>query len=209
MEWHTTCFGRSFRPSSWVHDCAYRNRRMPNRYCYCLLAGTRWNSMEFHLVPELELLKKKIYLKYSYILKVPSPSNHAPLWLDATIPAPLPLLETFAKIFNGSAVKGRQRFSLNLCNVSKTPVFWLKTKWWLCPTPCTRPTSLLRLQPSPPPQGWIGISKGGVLLILRRFNENRWRPLTAFPLQILDCFQQWERRWDRCVQSQGVCFEGD
>jgi hypothetical protein len=28
--------------------------------------------------------------------------------------------------------------------------------------------------------------KGGVLLTLQRFNENRWRPLTAFMLKILD-----------------------
>jgi hypothetical protein len=43
--WNTsTCFGRSFRPSSGVHDCAYSNRHMSKRYCYSLLAGTRWNS---------------------------------------------------------------------------------------------------------------------------------------------------------------------
>jgi hypothetical protein len=23
------------------------------------------------------------------------------------------------------------------------------------------------------------------------------------------CFQQWQRRWDRCIQSQGEYFEGD
>ena len=32
-----------------------------------------------------------------------------PLRLDAAIPAPLPMLEIFSKIFNGKAVKGRQR----------------------------------------------------------------------------------------------------
>jgi hypothetical protein len=31
-----------------------------------------------------------------------------------------PLLETSSKTFNRNAVKGRQRFSLNLCNVGKT-----------------------------------------------------------------------------------------
>jgi hypothetical protein len=39
------------------------------------------------------------------------------------IPMLLPLLETLSKIFNGKAVKGRQRFSLNFCSVSKTPPF--------------------------------------------------------------------------------------
>jgi len=38
-KWHSTCFGRSFRPSSGVHDCTYSNRHMSNRYCYCLLAS--------------------------------------------------------------------------------------------------------------------------------------------------------------------------
>jgi hypothetical protein len=23
------------------------------------------------------------------------------------------------------------------------------------------------------------------------------------------CFQHWERQWDRCIQSQGEYFEGD
>jgi len=38
FEWHSTCFGRSFRPSSGVQDCTYSNRHMSNRYC-CLLAS--------------------------------------------------------------------------------------------------------------------------------------------------------------------------
>ena len=29
----STCFGRSFRPSSGVHDCTYSSRHMSNRYC--------------------------------------------------------------------------------------------------------------------------------------------------------------------------------
>ena len=28
--------------------------------------------------------------------------------------------------------------------------------------------------------------KGGILLMLQRFNENQWRPLTAFPLKVVD-----------------------
>jgi hypothetical protein len=52
------------------------------------------------------------------------------------------------KIFNGNAVKGRQRWSFNLYNASKTPLFWLKTEWWLCPSrphkPPTHPTTLLQ-----------------------------------------------------------------
>jgi len=37
LEWHSTCFGRSFRPSSGVQDCTYSDRPMSNRHC-CLLA---------------------------------------------------------------------------------------------------------------------------------------------------------------------------
>jgi len=38
LELHSTCFGRSFSPSSAVQDCTYSNRHMSNRYC-CLLAS--------------------------------------------------------------------------------------------------------------------------------------------------------------------------
>ena len=38
LEWHSTCFGRSFRPSSWIQDCTYSNRHISNRYC-CLLVS--------------------------------------------------------------------------------------------------------------------------------------------------------------------------
>jgi len=31
LEWHCTCFGRSFRPSSGFQDCTYSNRHLSNR----------------------------------------------------------------------------------------------------------------------------------------------------------------------------------
>jgi len=40
----SSCFGRSFRPSSGAQNCTYSNRHMSNTCCYLLLAGTRWNS---------------------------------------------------------------------------------------------------------------------------------------------------------------------
>jgi hypothetical protein len=46
---HSTCFGRSSRPSSGAQDSTYSNRHMSDRYGYLLLAGRRWN--EFHLAP--------------------------------------------------------------------------------------------------------------------------------------------------------------
>jgi len=35
----TTCFERSFFPSSGVQDCTYSNRHLSNRYCYLLVGG--------------------------------------------------------------------------------------------------------------------------------------------------------------------------
>jgi len=33
LEWQSTCFGRSFRPSLGVEDFTYGNRNLSNRYC--------------------------------------------------------------------------------------------------------------------------------------------------------------------------------
>jgi hypothetical protein len=57
-----------------------------------------------------ELLKKN-YLKYLYKSETLVPFEVLSLRLDAAIPAPIPVLETLSKIFNGSAVKGRQRIA--------------------------------------------------------------------------------------------------
>ena len=72
---------------------------------------------------------KKSYLKYSYEIETSVPFKVLPVWLDAAIPALLPLLETLFKTFDGNAVKGRQRFSFNLCNVGKTPHLNLLHPW--------------------------------------------------------------------------------
>jgi hypothetical protein len=45
IKYHSTCFGRSFRPSSGVQDCTHSIRYMSYRLVDCLLAGTRWNLM--------------------------------------------------------------------------------------------------------------------------------------------------------------------
>jgi hypothetical protein len=41
---HSTCFGRSFHPSSGAQDCTCSNRHMSHSCCYLLLAGTRINN---------------------------------------------------------------------------------------------------------------------------------------------------------------------
>jgi hypothetical protein len=56
-------------------------------------------------------LLQKIYLKYLYKIETLVPFEVLPLRLDAATPAPLPMLETLSKIFNGNAVKGRQRIA--------------------------------------------------------------------------------------------------
>ena len=43
IEHRSTCFGRSFRPSSGVQDCTHSTRYMSYMLVDCLLAGTRWN----------------------------------------------------------------------------------------------------------------------------------------------------------------------
>jgi len=43
IEYHSTCFGRSFRPSPGVQDCTHRIRYMSYRLVDRLLTGTRWN----------------------------------------------------------------------------------------------------------------------------------------------------------------------
>ena len=75
-------------------------------------------------IPEIN----KFYLKQLYEFETLVSFKELPLWPDAAIRAPLPLLETLSNVFNRNAVEGRQRFSLNLCNVSKTPSLRLKTK---------------------------------------------------------------------------------
>jgi len=32
---------------------------------------------------------------------------------------------------------------------------------------------------------------------------------TLTPVDLNECFQTWQNRWDRCVQAQGDYFEGD
>jgi len=53
----------------------------------------------------------KKYLNYLYKFETLVPFEVLLLRLDAAIPAPLPMLEILSKIFNGNAVKGRQRFA--------------------------------------------------------------------------------------------------
>jgi hypothetical protein len=45
IEKHSTCFGRSFRPSSGVQDSTHSIRYMSYRFVDCFLVDTRWNSI--------------------------------------------------------------------------------------------------------------------------------------------------------------------
>jgi len=45
----TTCFGRSFRPSSAVQDCTYSNRHLSNRYCCVHASGYPLASRQQYL----------------------------------------------------------------------------------------------------------------------------------------------------------------
>jgi hypothetical protein len=61
--------------------------------------------------PKIPGIVKNIYLNYLYKFENLVSFEILPLRLDAAIPAPLPMLETLSKIFNGNAVKGRQRIA--------------------------------------------------------------------------------------------------
>jgi hypothetical protein len=105
-----------------------------------------------------------------------------PLRLDAAIPALLPMLETLSRIFNGNAVKGCQQFSLNLCNVSKLPAVQIL----LLPWEPNKSQGELSSKWGGDNHYFVFNQKEGVLLMLQRFKENRWRPSTAFLLKTLD-----------------------
>ena len=47
IEYHSMCFGRSFRPSSGVQDCTHSISYMSYKLVDCLLAGTRCTIFEF------------------------------------------------------------------------------------------------------------------------------------------------------------------
>jgi hypothetical protein len=86
------------------------------RFCHMQLTCTRGDQ-------KISGIVTKIYWKYPYKFETLVTFKVLPLWLDAAIAAMLPLQETLSKTFNRNAVKGRQWFSLNLCNVSTTPPF--------------------------------------------------------------------------------------
>jgi len=65
--------------------------------------------------PKIPGIIKKIYLNYLYKFETLVPFKVLSLRLDAATPAPLPMLETLSKIFNGNAVKGRPRIAGGPC----------------------------------------------------------------------------------------------
>ena len=65
LGWQSTCFGRSFRPSSRVHDCTYSNRHLSNRCC-CLLADTFYM---FRTVFPSIIRSTKVYIQQQAYVK--------------------------------------------------------------------------------------------------------------------------------------------
>ena len=107
--------------------------------------------------------------------------------MDAGIQVSLPLLEILSKIFNRNPVKGRQGFSLNHCNVGKTPPFQILIHPW---EHKKKKVAMRDIGGEGEGRGhnrhFVFSQKVGVLLTSQRFNENRWRPLAGFPLKILN-----------------------
>jgi hypothetical protein len=92
-------------------------------------------------------------------------------------------LETLSEIFNGN-VKDRQRFSMNLCNVNRMPPFQILIHPWEPKNVARR--EVRRVGCLGHNHHFVFSQKGGVLLTLQGFKENRWRSLTEFSLKILN-----------------------
>jgi hypothetical protein len=86
-------------------------------------------------------------------------------------------------MLNRNAVKGRQRFALNLCNINKAPHLQILIHHW--EQKIVVRSEVGRERGGGHNHHFVFSQKGGVLQTLRRFNENRWRPLRAFPLKVL------------------------
>jgi len=117
-------------------------------------------------------------------------------------------METLSEICKGNTVKGRQRFSLNFCNVNESLSFGVKTKWSLCPPtphmPGLAPCDLLFFP------GMNQVLKGRRFADFAEVQRESLVALDSISVEdFRQCFHQWERRWDRCIQSQAECFEGD
>jgi hypothetical protein len=111
-------------------------------------------------------------------------------------------------IFHGNVAKGCQQFSLNPCNVSKTPPFWLKNKMVVVSQPPLSQTDHtpcdFRLFP-----GMGQDLKGRRSAEESEVQRDSLAALGNISVEdFRQCFQQRQRRWNHCIQSQEY-FEGD
>jgi len=52
--------------------------------------------------------------------------------------------------------------------------------------------------------------KGKRFQNVEKVREKKTEALKAITLQEFhNCFEQWKKRWDKCIDSQGEYFEGD
>ena len=52
--------------------------------------------------------------------------------------------------------------------------------------------------------------KGKRFQNVEEVREKTMEALKAIPLQeFQNCFEQWKKQWDKCIDSQGEYFEGD
>jgi len=113
-------------------------------------------------------------------------------------PVPLP------QIVNGNAVVGRQRFSFNLCHISKTPTFQILIRPWEHKKVARTAVGRLGV--------WVGVKtpfcfwpKGRRFADVAEAQRELLRAVENISVEeFRQRFQQWERRWDRCIQSLGT-----
>jgi len=127
-----------------------------------------------------------------------------------------------------------QKFLAHLrdCVCSKKPEFWENQTWMLHHDNAPAHTSLLissylakhqtSVVPHPPyspdlsPADFFLFSKLKITLkgchfqTIEEIQENAIRGLCAIAVSVFQgAFQQWQKRWERCIGSRGDYFEGD
>ena len=132
-----------------------------------------------------------------------SPFKLLPMWLDAVIHVPLPLLVTLSKTFNRNAATYCQWLSLNLCHVTRMPHFQIQIHPW----------DKRKLQAARSDE-WGGgdgrqlpfcfVAKREIFADDAEVQQESLAALHSISVEgFRRCFQQWERHWDCCIQSWG------
>jgi len=126
-------------------------------------------------------------------------------------PSASPLLETLSKIFNGIAVKGASDSRWIPTTSKKDLPFQVLIHPW---EPKKKKNRKERDRESGGGEGGNNhhfvVSQKGAFVDVAEVQRESLAALDNISVEdFRQCFQQWEWRWDRCIQSQGENCEGD